>query len=231
MTLNNIPENKQKVFTIISELETNKELVFEKVYSCLFDIVFICDEGYTIVDVSPSLTRELGYTEDVVKGSSIFALSNDNESLQLVFDNLSNGEKHVYEVPLVSADNKKIWYDFFATSVMINGYNLLVVIASNITDRRNTTEKIRQHSIDIERQLEQKNKYLAQQNKFSLQRNLTLWLIVLIAGIILLTPFLSWYAGASENYINSTQQMVLLLINGLLLIVNSQFSDKQSKDG
>ena len=219
---------QEKMAKLNEMLNKDKAIIQEKIFLSLFDIVFIVDTNYNIIQVSPSV-RALGYNPEDIELGSIYSIANDNSSLAKVFNQLSNGVKHVVEVPLMNKGKAIIWFEVFATKIKIEEEELFIVIASDITDRKYAEQQLRQHSETIEAQLKQEKEYRVQENKSNFQRKLSFWLIILIAGIMIIPLIFSGFINMNETYLNSIQQSALLLINGLLLIVNSIFATDDKK--
>lgn len=79
-------------------------------------------------------------------------------------------------------------------------------------------------------QLDQEKELRAQQNRFGIQRQLSLMLggLVLI-GLVL--PYMAQlFYSVDQNTANQTGNIVLLLVNGLMIVVGSLFNRRQDED-
>lgn len=220
-------ERKRIVLELIELLRENREIVFERVFNTLFDIVFICDTEKNVVDVSPSIQRALGYTEAEIEGNSIYTISNDNELLNKVFANLSNGVKNVFQVAMISKTHDKLWFEVFATSVKIQENHFYIVIASDVTAKKYAEEQLMMHSQNIEKQLEKEKELRLQKDKFSLQKQITQWLILLIGAMVLLPYVISLFIVVPNDLTNNAFNVVLIIVGSLAVAVSSIFNKKE----
>lgn len=220
--------NIQRGSTLRTMLQENKNELLSKIYENLFDIVFVLDTNYKILSVNKEI-KTLGYTEEELELESIFRLAVNNSELQQIFDNLSNGVQYTYRVSLAAKDNKNYWFKSFAVPIQINNTDLLLAVFNNISNRVKAEQELKQHTENIQKQLEEEKSFRLQQTKSNLQSKLASNLFLLVGGAILVPIVINAFNPLSDSINNSIFNIVLLLCSSISVIVGSIFNGDNEK--
>jgi len=98
-------------------------------------------------------TKMSGYTLEEFKeekGETMMEMSNNPEIKQVIDDCINKRSSVVYEVKNMTKGGNEIWVQTTLTPIIENGtFKRLVAIDTDITDRKNAEEVIRQKNIDI----------------------------------------------------------------------------------
>ncbi|TXI88549.1 MAG: PAS domain S-box protein [Chryseobacterium sp.] len=206
-------------------LRDYKNELLDKIYQNLFDIVFVLDANHKILSVNKEI-KTLGYTEEELELESIFRLANNNAELQQIFDNLSNGVQYTYRVCFVAKDKKTYWFRGFAVPIEINNTYFLLAVFNNIDSRVKTEQELKEHTQNIEKQLEEEKSYRLQQSKNSLQTVLARNILLLVGGSIFLPLVVNAFNPLPDSVNNSIFNIVLLLCSSISVIVGGIFNSK-----
>jgi len=219
---------RDKMVELSDLLKQDESKVLKKIFESMFDLVFIVDKEFNILQASPSI-RVLGYTPSEVELKSIFILANDNAVMNKVFDNPSNGHKFVEIVPLMNKNKEIVHYEFFCTLMKIDEEDFFIVIASDVSAKLLAESELKKHSENIEAELKQERQFRLDQDKTTLQKTITKWLIFLI-GFLIMIPYVG---GAIFNlpseWTNSTFNVLLMVVGSLAVAVSSIFNTKQAE--
>lgn len=216
-----------KMLELNKLLREDKNLVLERIFDSMFDLVFIVDKQFNILQASPSI-RTLGYTTTEVEFKSIFMLANDNQTLHKMFENPSNGHKVIEVVPLTNKKKELVYYEFFCTKMFVADNEFFITIATDVTARLTAEEELKKKNETIESQLIEERQFRLDQNKFSLQREITKWLVFLI-GILIITPYvLNLFGAIPDQLTNGLLNVVLMLSGALVGAISGIFSTKGS---
>lgn len=219
----------EKMIKLSELIQKDKHLVLEKIFGSMFDIVFIVDAEFNILQASPSI-KALGYSPDEVELKSIFILANDNTVLNKMFENPSNGHKYVEVVPLTDKNKQIVHYEMFCTKLKIEEEELFIAIASDVSAKLLAESELKKHSENIEAQLKQERQFRLDQDKFGLQKSITRWLIFLI-GFMILVPYIGGTIFTlPSDWTNSTFNVVLMLVGSLAVAVSSIFNTKAAEN-
>jgi len=118
--------------------ECRYRLIFENVY----DIILVFDRDFTILDISPSVEKALGYQPDDIKGRPFTSLNIFTpESLETAIGHASRLLEGKQMAPavfeFVAKDGRKKIGEITANPLMVNGeVSSVVCIARDITDKR-----------------------------------------------------------------------------------------------
>jgi len=97
-------------------------------------------------------TKMTGYTLEEFKkekGKTMMEMSNNPEIKQMIDDCINKRSSVVYEVKNITKEGNEIWVQTTLTPIIENGtLKRLVAIDSDITDRKNAEEVIRQKNIE-----------------------------------------------------------------------------------
>lgn len=202
--------------------------LLSKIYENLFDIVFVLDTNHKILSVNKEI-RTLGYIEEELELESLFRLANNNEELQQIFDNLSNGIQYSYRVCLAGKDKKLYWFKAFALPIEINNTNFLLAVFNNIDARVKAEEELKNHTQNIEKQLVEERAFRLQQTKSNFQAILARNILILVGSAIFIPLILNTINPLGDSINNSIFNIVLLLCSSISIIVGSIFNGESDK--
>ena len=157
---------KEKVETANLELEK-----LSLVASETDNAVIILDKNLEMVWINNGFSRLTGFTLEeliTVKQTSSYLASSSNPNAQKMLQEAITHKKSVqYESELPSKDGQKIWVVSTLTPILDEKGELrnVVIIDSNITDRKAAEERIRQMNAELESQVKARTKELAETNE------------------------------------------------------------------
>lgn len=178
--------NKEKVALEASVRERTLELQEEKkkleaanlemeklslVASETDNAVFIIDKTGKLEWVNPGFTRLTGYSFEEIrsmqKGNNFLSLSTNSEIGQLIQEVVRNNTSIQYESRLPSKHGEKIWVISTLTPILDEEGNLrkIVIIDSNITDRKEAEEEVRNINERLEQLVHERTQELAEANR------------------------------------------------------------------
>lgn len=132
--------------------------------------VFIIDKLGNLEWVNPGFTRLTGYTFDEIKnmqsGNNFLSLSTNSDIGQLIQEVVRNNASIQYESRLPSKRGEKIWVISTLTPILDEEGELrkIVIIDSNITDRKEAEEEVRKINERLEHIVEERTRQLQIEN-------------------------------------------------------------------
>lgn len=132
--------------------------------------VFIIDKDGNLEWINPGFTRLTGYTfEEIVAirgGKSFLDTSTNSEISRLVEEVVTNNSSAQYESRLPSKSGKPIWVISTLTPILDEEGKLrkIVIIDSNITDRKQAEEEVQKMNERLEQLVEERTQELAETN-------------------------------------------------------------------
>lgn len=132
--------------------------------------VFIIDKEGQLEWVNPGFTRLTGYTLDEIRamqhGKNFLTLSSNSEIGQLIDEVVKNNTSIQYESRLPSKHGETIWVISTLTPILDESGQLrkIVIIDSNISDRKEAEEEVRKINEKLEQLVEERTAELAEAN-------------------------------------------------------------------
>lgn len=161
-----LQEEKKKLENANIELER-----LSLVASETDNAVFIIDKSGRLEYVNPGFTRLTGYSYDEIvamqKGSSFLTLSSNSEIGRLIHEVALSNTSIQYESSLPNKAGEEIWVISTLTPILNADGELrkIVIIDSNITERKKAEEEVRMINEKLEQLVEQRTQALAQANE------------------------------------------------------------------